>query len=214
MLETFAQAFGGQVWFVLGNHDAYGGSVSAAKAVAREMRGYLGTGQIVELTPGTCLVGHDGWYDARNGDWQRSRVLTRDFIAIQEFIGTSGQSTVDAAQEIAWYEASLAESTLRDAVERGNSRIVFATHVPPYAGATWHEGKISNDEWQPWMSNQAMGDVLDAFVAEHPLVDVLVLCGHTHGAGAYQRAPRLRVLTGKAEYGVPCVSEVFRFPAG
>ena len=105
----------------------------------------------------------------------------------------------------------MAESTLREAVELGYRHIVLATHVPPYSGAAWHEGNISDDEWQPWMSNQAMGDVLDKFVGDHPSVEILVLCGHTHSPGAYERGPRLRVLTGKSEYGQPCVSDVFRF---
>jgi len=48
-------------------------------------------------------------------------------------------------------------------------------------------------------SGKAMAEIMD----DHPRAELLVLCGHTHGAGAVQVAPNLRVLTGGAEYGAP-----------
>ena len=38
---------------------------------------------------------------------------------------------------------------------------------------------------------------------------ITVLCGHTHHAGFVQPRPNLRVITGSAEYGAPCIQETF-----
>ena len=43
---------------------------------------------------------------------------------------------------------------------------------------------------------------------QHPDKEMLVLCGHTHGAGEAQILPNLRVLTGNAEYGKPVVQQM------
>lgn len=37
---------------------------------------------------------------------------------------------------------------------------------------------------------------------------MLVLCGHTHGAGECDESPNLRVLTGGSEYGQPRVQRI------
>ena len=66
------------VYFVLGNHDCYRGSVAGTRASVSEMVNvsknlvYLSGAGVVELTLNTCLVGHDGWTDARLGDCDTS----------------------------------------------------------------------------------------------------------------------------------------------
>ena len=49
-------------------------------------------------------------------------------------------------------------------------------------------------------------------MAAHPDKEMLVLCGHTHGAGECQVLPNLRVLTGGAEYGRPTVQRMIEVP--
>jgi len=71
------------IYFVLGNHDFYGSSFEKVRklAVSELFEGgmyYLSTGMIVELGPGTCLIGHDGWYDARLGE-TRSNMEMNDW---------------------------------------------------------------------------------------------------------------------------------------
>ena len=54
------------VSFVLGNHDFYRGSVAGTRSAVAEMMSsaknlvYLSQAGVVELTPSTALVGHDG----------------------------------------------------------------------------------------------------------------------------------------------------------
>jgi len=78
------------IYFVLGNHDFYRGSIADTRAaVAKMIRGsdkltYLNQAGAVELTPNTCLVGHDGWADGRLGDLDGTDVILNDFLLIDE----------------------------------------------------------------------------------------------------------------------------------
>ena len=45
---------------------------------------YLSQAGVVELTPSTALVGHDGWADARLGDFDHSDVVLNDYVLIDE----------------------------------------------------------------------------------------------------------------------------------
>ena len=78
------------IYFVLGNHDYYRSSVAGMRqAVARMIEGsrnliYLSQAGVVELTPRTALVGHDGWADGRLGDLDGSDVILNDFLLIDE----------------------------------------------------------------------------------------------------------------------------------
>ena len=60
-----------------------------------------------------------------------------------------------------------------------------------------------------------IGDQCDALVVSgdigesHNVVELLVLCGHTHGAGELRVGERIRVLTGGAVYGKPQVQQIF-----
>ena len=55
------------IYFVLGNHDFYRSSIAATRRqvgdIVRNSKGlvYLSESGVVELTPETALVGHDGW---------------------------------------------------------------------------------------------------------------------------------------------------------
>src|SRR5438093_2989908 len=39
---------------------------------------------IFPLAPGVGLIGHDGWADAREGDYERSTVMMNDYRLIEE----------------------------------------------------------------------------------------------------------------------------------
>lgn len=38
--------------------------------------------------------------------------------------------------------------------------LLLVTHVPPFKEACWHEGRISDDDFLPHFTSQAVGDVL------------------------------------------------------
>jgi len=81
--------------------------------------------------------------------------------------------------------------------------------VPPLREAAWCHGRPSGDDYLPFFSSKAVGDMLLEVAESHPACQILVLCGHTHGGGEVQVLLNLRVLTGAAEYGHPKIERVF-----
>lgn len=195
------------VWFVLGNHDFYGGSVAEVRARAAVLsRGgrtvWLGAVDVVELTPRTCLVGHDGWGDGRLGDPEGSPVVLNDFRLIEDLAVAGPAQRVRLLNRLGDESAAHLRRVLPPALERFEHVLVL-THVPPFREACWHQGAISSGDFLPFFACQATGEVLRAEAARRPDRAVTVLCGHTHSAGECRPLPNLHVFTGAAEYGRP-----------
>jgi len=208
-LEQLAQASGVATHFVLGNHDFYGGSVEQVRDDMRSLDPAVGVwlpnAAPLRLDEGTVVVGVDGWGDARLGDPEGTRLRLNDFVLIRELLCSSYAELLGKLRACGDAEAETARSALKAALQTGAEHILFVTHVPPFRGACWHQGAVSNDEWLPFFTCQAIGSVLLEFANAHPWLRLTVLCGHTHGAGQLTLQPNLRVLTGAAEYGAPHV---------
>ena len=80
--------------------------------------------------------------------------------------------------------------------------------LPPLREACWHEGQTSNDEWAPHFTCKAMGDVLLETMRRHPERQLTVFCGHTHSPGLAEPLPNLKIFTGGAKYGHPAVQKM------
>lgn len=207
-LELLATHLARPVYFVIGNHDAYRGSIAGTKATATRVAAssqwlrYLPVSGVIPIDGVTCLVGVDGWADTRLGDWAESRVRLNDYLLIDELRGHTQAQLATVLQAISDAEAALARTLVRDALDRFK-RVVFVTHVPPFEGAAWHEGKISDADWLPHFSSRSMGEMLLEEIDERSDRELLVLCGHTHGAGVYRPRSNVEVRTGGADYGAP-----------
>jgi 3',5'-cyclic-AMP phosphodiesterase len=210
---------GKPVYFVLGNHDFYRGSVAGTRStvsntVSRsENLVYLSQSGVVELSPNTAIVGHDGWADARLGDFEGSDVILNDFLLIDELRLWSDARTLDKsslrpALEALGDEAARYLANVLPAAAERYPNVLVVTHVPPFREAAWHEGQPSNDDFLPFFSCKAVGDVLLSVAKSHPASQLLVLCGHTHGGGHCQILDNLRVETGPAEYGKPRMQRI------
>jgi Icc protein len=81
--------------------------------------------------------------------------------------------------------------------------LIVATHVPPFPEAAAWPGGLSDARHQPHAVSVHMGETLLRLADAHPTREILVLTGHTHGAGDYAPRPNLRVLTGASDYGRP-----------
>jgi predicted MPP superfamily phosphohydrolase len=207
------------LYFVLGNHDFYRGSIRTTRAeVARlaeseSLLTYLTATSVVELSPQTALVGHDGWADARLGDFDGSTVILNDYLQIEELRHWGPDSTLDktaladALHRLGDEAARHFEGVLLQAVDRYPT-ILATTHVPPFKQAAWYDGKHSDDYYLPHFACQAVGQVMQRVMQAHPQSRLLVLCGHTHGRGEVQISENLQVLTGGAEYGRPEIQQV------
>jgi predicted phosphohydrolase len=220
-LRRFAGGVGEdrQVYFLPGNHDFYGGSLESVQAALSATLApnlvYLDAQAPILLDEETALVGKYAWYDAMHGDGAKSNVMLHDFDSIKEFKAVfseyswefdydrgSRNALVGLFRRLAKEAAEAARISLTAALA-ARKQVVFATHVPPFPGACWHKGALSNAAWMPWFTCDAMGKMLLEVAAAHPDQPILTLCGHTHSPGTYQAAPNLRVLTGKARYGAP-----------
>ena len=207
-LETLAAHLERPIYFVLGNHDFYGGSIAGVRGAMDELTRtspwlrWLPACGVVELGGGWAMVGHDGWGDGRAGDPLGSNVQLNDWRAILELSGLTRAARLAVLQALGDQAAAYFTRIVPAALERA-SKLLVVTHVPPFADACWHEGKRSNDAWLPWFTGVAAGDALRAALAARPDCTALVVCGHTHGAGEVAILPNLRVVTGAADYGHP-----------
>ena len=201
------------IYFVLGNHDCYNGSISEVRSIATRLTSksrwlhWLSISGIIELTRDTGLIGHDGWADGRLGNAARSEVMLNDYFLIREFVGLSRSERFSKLNSLGDESAHYFKSHLPSALTRFRN-LLLLTHVPPFKESCWHEGQISDDEFLPHFTCNAVGNVLIEIMQRHPECDLTVLCGHTHGQGETTISPNLHVKTGGADYGSPRLQEL------
>lgn len=228
-LHELARYLGLPMYFVLGNHDFYRSSIAAVRESARTITRsdvglvWLPDAGVVQLTKTTSLIGHDGWADARFGDFLHSDVELNDYrmivelrqVAIESRLGDAGLQEYGSLppklrsklRKLGDEAAAHFERVMPQALAE-SEHVIVLTHVPPFREACWHEGAISDDNWIPHFSCKAVGDVLRRWMENAPDRKMTVLCGHTHSAGTAQILPNLAVLTGGTEYGKPCLQRV------
>ncbi len=209
------------IFFVLGNHDFYRGSILETRSAVTRLAAktphlsYLSVTTAVELSPQTAIIGHDGWADARLGDFAGSNVMLNDYRLIEELRGWRREvihrreNLRRVLQELGDEAARHFQRALAEVTGR-YKHVIAITHVPPFRDATWHQQQISDDNWLPHFSCKAVGDALRHAAESNPGCQMLVLCGHTHGGGEAQILDNLRVLTGEAEYGRPEVQRILQ----
>jgi hypothetical protein len=156
------------------------------------------------------LVGHDGWGDGRYGHYQQSPVRLSDQELIRDFRGLNREAVLAKLHALGDESARYLREVLNKALD-SYDQVLCLTHVPPFKEACWYEGKMGNDDWLPYFACQAVGDVLLKVIEGRPHATMTVLCGHTHHEGAVQVSSNLRVVTGSADYGAPCISDVLEF---
>jgi 3',5'-cyclic AMP phosphodiesterase CpdA len=202
------------IYFVLGNHDFYRGSINSVRESISELARnsghlfWLNTAGVVPIGEDTSLVGHDSWADGRFGDYWGSDVVLNDFLLIEEFLPLGKRERLELLEMLAAEAAAHFEGVLPEAFCNSRS-VVLLTHAPPFRQACWHEGKISADDFLPFFATKIVGDVLISVMEAHPDCHLRVFCGHTHGGGTVDILPNLKVYTGGAEYGSPRVQMVF-----
>jgi predicted phosphohydrolase len=196
------------VLFVLGNHDFYGGSIEsvrsrvAARARSSRRLTYLTDTDVVELTASIGVVGHDGWGDARYGNFAESGLRLNDFRLIRELAGLTWAALGRELHRLGDQAADHLGRVLTEAAER-YEHVVVVTHVPPFRESCLNDGRPSGDDGLPFFACKAVGDVILAVADTHPERQFTVLCGHTHCAVEVRVAPNVLVLAGGAEYGDP-----------
>lgn len=214
-LKHLAKLIKAPFYFILGNHDFYYGSIKKIRALAHETSKefggvhYLTDAGIVELTPTTALIGHDGWYDGRSGDFMKSNILLNDYFLIDELKDLTLKDRLNLLNKLGSEAADYIKKTLQEAFKKYD-RVIILTHAPPFREVCLYEGLPSNDNWAPHFVCKAMGDVLLEEAQNNPNKQILVLCGHTHAGMDASILPNLRVLTGQSELKIPHVQGIIK----
>lgn len=209
-LEFLGRRIDRPIFFVLGNHDFYRSRIKEVRARVAALCAqsprihWLNRETVIELTPETGLIGHDGWADGRFGDYAGSDVLLNDYFLIGELAGLEPEDRLEQLHALGDEAADHLRSVLPEALGRYR-RVIALTHVPPFREACRHRGQISDDTWLPHFACKAVGDALGDVMSTRPDRELLVLCGHTHSSSEARILPNLTVFTGAAEYGRPAI---------
>ena len=222
-LDLFDNLVNNPVYFVLGNHDFYGGSFEGVRRAVRDLCAksknlrYLTDAGHVSLTEKVALVGEDGWYDALHGDFQRSGYVMTDWFRIHDYLnaGAMGHGSfgdrpnmgtvVSLSRKFASESALRVQSSLREAAKTHRTVIVL-THVPPWPQVHKTGGKTSAPTSHPWYTSKMMGDVISEVANENPDVKFEVFCGHTHGKVSANISHNVTCHVGGATYDEPSIS--------
>lgn len=218
LLTEFSAYLDRELYFVLGNHDYYLGNVITVRGEIQNLCEknkkihWLGKPEMVDLNNQVVLVGHDGWGDTRYGDFDRSQVELNDSRYIDELIQASCIGKVMLKHEmkrLADADAAVLEEILHKAIEQNNpKKVLIATHVPPFKECCQYQGKQSDASWLPYFASKATGDVIAAISQKYPMIDFLVLCGHTHTKHNIKPFNNVEVRVGGAVYYRPEVQEI------
>jgi predicted phosphodiesterase len=205
LLEALDDQYDCNTFFVLGNHDFYGARRSATLQKAKKVKfahWLTGDEGYVELTPQIALIGHDGWYDGRNGCYDGCTDLT-DNYAILDLKWADKWQKLELFQKWTDEAADNLRTRLIKALDAGYAEVYCITHVPPMHEAGWHEGQLNNDQWAPVMSNAVVGPNLVTVMEKRPEQHLTILTGHTHSPGYHRASFNVEVHTGASAYGHP-----------
>jgi predicted phosphohydrolase len=191
------------IWFCLGNHDYYHSAWGEVEKTLQDLpEGVRFLDPLSAIPVGdVAVLGQSGWFDALAA---RSKAM-----AIGETQRLQGcqydppDLVIRKMQTQSKQQAERVANKAREAYQAGFRKVVILTHAPPYTLASWHQGARSDLDWVGIMTSLTMGLEIDILVDQHPDLQVVVLCGHTHSAGEYHRGDRIKVLTGPAQYWLP-----------
>jgi predicted phosphohydrolase len=212
-LSLLVSSWRAPCYFVAGNHDYYGSSIELVRRGLRAIESFdprlrwLPAQGVVRLTRETSLVGIDGWADGRLGDPEGTRVVLNDHIRIAELRCATRGELLAKVRDLGDAEAAALRRLLGEALAPSR-RVIVAMHIPPFRESSTYQGRISGDDWLPWMTCHAVGQVLLEMARDHPDREIVVLAGHTHDRCEIHPLPNLAVRTGAVEYGAPAIQEI------
>jgi len=213
-LEEMAVAVKVPIYFVLGNHDYYRGSVARTREKATRLSTrienlhWLPAAGVVPLSKECALVGHGCWGDGRLGDYWQSRVRLNDFMLIKELKGHHGADLLGLLHHLGDEAAAFLRGIMHEALA-SYEHVFCVTHVPPILEEVWCEEGQADPEFLPFFTCQAAGKVLDSLAESHPANRLTVLSGHTHMAATLPVRPNLELCIGAASYCEPTLQRIF-----
>jgi predicted phosphohydrolase len=225
-LEVIESTLQKPFYFVLGNHDYYFSDIlSTRKNVANACRvmsfaRYLAMIPYVRLTPRVALVGHDGWYDAMNGNFRDSDIIMNDWIRISDFspaiVPSPGgrmlnkDTIVNISRAICRASVNHIAAGIKSAIRDKHDHVVIVTHFPPFK-ESYNSTKYSSTNSAsilPWYTSKTMGDTLISAARAYPHVKFTILSGHSHSHYDEYLLNNLNVRVGNSQYGSPQIAGI------
>ncbi len=198
------------IYFVLGNHDFYHSGFSKVRNEMKSYgKNYLGNASIIELSKTTAMIGHDGWYDIRNGT--PNKILLNDFFYIEELQKAYMYGSISELTEAVQKNAKISSDYFRSILNKvflKYDEVILATHVPPFANIVDKgDSNNSNEYFLPYYSSKEAGQVLLDVMIKFKNKQLTVLCGHTHRKAKYKPLNNLEVFCASASYGTPEIQD-------
>lgn len=201
------------LYFVLGNHDYYGGFMSRIHqeigSLCRSTPNlfFLDETGPVPLDDDTALVGHSGWADAGCGWGTKTVIHTPDHDCIHDFRQLCTEARFRKMQDLGRQSVTSVRKKLFTAF-RTHRQVIVATHVPPFPSTAVYEGKPCGPSHQPHFINLGLGTMLIAVARNNPTRRITVLSGHTHSAARQSILPNLHARVGRVRPRNPQVQEI------
>jgi predicted phosphohydrolase len=209
------------IFFVLGNHDYYKGSIAAVRGAVSELCKesrrlfWMNESGIQQISARTCVVGHDGWYDARSGLGEAAHFVISDFQEIEDLrVQPTPEARIARMRELADEGTAYLERRLFKAARRFDE-VIILTHVPPGEDLSYYKGQPGSMHSLPFFSCRSSGEMFKRVALQHQTTRFTVLCGHTHAERRQEPVPghpNLRILVGGADYGFPAPQAAFWVP--
>lgn len=215
-LEQIANDLQIPVYFILGNHDYYESSIVQVRQEMRQLSQnhpflrWLPSGEVFALSEQSCIVGHGGWGDGRNGDLKNSWLKLTDFRLIQE-LALAGEAGREALLHHLGDEGAAHLQAVLPAALAQYQQTIVLVHAPPYREACLYGAEMADDNWAPHFTCRAIGDLLQQIEIQ-PWQQVTVLAGHTHNICELDYRAGLKIRVGTAEYGQPRLADLLILP--
>lgn len=206
-LEAISVALKMPVYFVLGNHDFYFGSIAGVREqvrrLSRKKKKLIWLEDVVyaHLSDEVALVGHGCWGDGRAGDYWGSGLELSDFFLIEDFKGLRKSERLPLLNRLGDEAADHLGRFCREAA-RHYRKVIVLTHAVPFFETCLHEGR-PNPEGLPFFCCKKAGETLTAVAMEFPGVEFTVLSGHTHSHAHQLILPNLKSRVQGARYYKP-----------
>ncbi|MDD2709248.1 MAG: metallophosphoesterase [Verrucomicrobiae bacterium] len=153
-LSLLADRISVPIYFVLGNHDYYGGAFATVDEMVmglcakKQNLHWLNKEGAVPLSERTGLVGHAGWGDGMAGLGRKSPVSLNDFIQIRDLREVDRSAMFDILHERGKAAATHLRTVLPSTLKKFD-RVFILIHPPPFPDASRHAGLRSDSDHLP-----------------------------------------------------------------
>lgn len=204
-LEFLGRRIGRPLYFVLGNHDLH---FSDRNSTFNEVRSLCKTyknltwmtdNQTIQLSEQSCLIGHEGFYDARVGNPDYIK-FTLDWLFIKD---TRDLPSMKERIEMlrSWSEESITYISKKLEESLSNYKSVYLlTHFPPFTEASRCYSIIGDQFWHPYNTNYGLGQALEKIMEKYKKRNLTVLCGHVHQPVQIHAARNIECRVGRGSY--------------